>query len=198
MKNLWRCNCADKITKQNHHFQNEKNSFRKDFLFSKRLSASFRLIILTCTCMRAQLPSGNAELMIEKKCRARVRRKRAFVQPRGIPPDHHTLKLHRARCTRMRTLAARILLCVCARSHAHTNGLHECGRLRAPTDTCTRKERACTHECVRARQTIQIIIFITENGLAFQPEIWDQFWARKSSYANLASQGIHVRAPRPF
>ena len=97
------------------------------------------------------------------------------------------------------SVRARIgLLCVCARSHAHTNGLHECGRLRALTDTCARKERACAHECVRARQTMQNIIFITENGLAFQPEIWDQFWARKLSYANLASQGIHVRAPRPF
>ena len=30
------------------------------------------------------------------------------------------------------------LLCVCARSRAHTNGLHECGRLRALTDTCAR------------------------------------------------------------
>ena len=81
---------------------------------------------------------------------------------------------------------------------ARTNGLHECGRLRALTDTCARKERACAHECVRARQTMQNSIFIAENGLAFQPEIWDQFWARKLSYANLASQDIHVRAPRPF
>ena len=54
------------------------------------------------------------------------------------------------------------------------------------------------HDCVRPRPTMQNLIFITESGLDFQPEKWDQFWARKLGYANLASQDINARAPRPL
>ena len=98
----------------------------------------------------------------------------------------------------VRALAVRILVCVCARTHVQTSCLRERGRLRALTDACARHERVCAHECVRLHLTMQIVIFIIENGLDFQPEKWDQFWARKLGYANLASQDINVRAPRPL
>ena len=90
----------------------------------------------------------------------------------------------------------RAIECVARAAHARVSCVHahvrvrslgcvrECGHLCAFPDTCAGKERACAHDCVRSRPTMQNLIFITESGLDFQPEKWDQFWARKLGYAN--------------